>query len=63
MAPTVCIALLFIHSIMIFGDSLEYIPISSFSPAVKIHFQKGFFEGNLPLIPPNIIIKAFQKHL
>ena len=33
------------------------IPISSFSlSAHEIHFQKEFFEGNSPFIPPNIII-------
>ena len=33
------------------------IPISSFSPSAhEIHFQKEFFEGNLPFIPPNIIM-------
>ena len=30
---------------------------SSFSPSAhEIHFQKEFFEGNLPFIPPDIII-------
>ena len=33
------------------------IPISSFSPSTyKIHFKKKCFEGNLPFIPPNILI-------
>ena len=32
------------------------IPISSFSPSAhEIHFQKEFFEGNMPFIPPNIM--------
>ena len=33
------------------------IPMSSFSPyAHENPFRKEFFDGNLPLIPPNIII-------
>ena len=34
------------------------IPISLFSlSAHEIHFQKEFFEGNLPFIPPNFNLK------
>ena len=43
------------HSIAIFRDSLEY-SFHHFLLTHAIRFQKEIFEGNLPFIPPNIII-------
>ena len=48
------VSTIFHFSIAIFRDSLEY----QFHHLVlphEIHFQKEFFEGNLPFIPLNII--------
>ena len=43
------------NSIAIIRDSLEY-PFRHFLLQLEIHFQKEYFEGNLPFTPPNIIL-------
>ena len=48
------------YSIAIIRGSLEY-PFHYFILPHEIHFQKEFFEGNLPFIPPNIIISWIRS--